>query len=133
MARTRAERRVKNRRVKAKFRGVLSMYVFGRHGNEPEARQVGRWASTHGRPCSCMGCKRGPRPSKAPPMLFTDFEPDEFYRTLEDDRDADYELDMIEDDGGSHYMDEDWPDDEDDYDYDPFDDLDDSYYFEDFY
>lgn len=69
MARTRAERRVKNRQVKDRMRTVLRTRLFI---DEPSQTLVGHWAATHGRPCSCIGCKRGRRPDRAAPLLAED-------------------------------------------------------------
>jgi len=89
--RTRAERRHHAKRIEAKFRQVAERWAgslsgrqlrwkrvaFGPNGRvrvlDTEAehkrrqvveRNVERLRSTHGRPCSCFGCKRGPRPAK---------------------------------------------------------------------
>jgi hypothetical protein len=54
----RAVRRSHEERMKAKARNLLR--VWRRlHPCEPDPREVGRLASTHGRPCSCWLCRNG--------------------------------------------------------------------------
>lgn len=60
--RTRADRRNADTAAKAAARALARR----QNGAEPDARTVGRLASTHGRPCSCHMCRRGPSPDRAP-------------------------------------------------------------------
>lgn len=62
----RADRRAHMKRMKKRALAYLTIHTRW----EPDARLVGKWVSTHCRPCSCMGCKKGPGRAlaKIPPM-----------------------------------------------------------------
>lgn len=48
-------------RIKARMRWYISNWSKSSVHLAQDAEFVGRMASTHGRPCSCYGCKRGER------------------------------------------------------------------------
>jgi hypothetical protein len=72
----RAARRGQTERMKARARRIMRLWAFGRQ-REFDARDVGRNASTHCRPCACWMCRYEGR--EVPPRrerAFADMELD---------------------------------------------------------
>lgn len=53
----RGRRRQDEERSKGKARRLILLWSRHRDGDSPTAREIGRIASTHGRPCSCWMCR----------------------------------------------------------------------------
>jgi hypothetical protein len=57
---SRARTRHEDKRAKEETKHKLRLWNF----STDDAARLGKWSSTHGRPCSCMLCKKEPMQNK---------------------------------------------------------------------